>query len=694
MIKLVLVLLLCVAARASFDDDTQAAINDRIVSMPSLDSTLACSPANLKTYSGYLQVRVSGSSLFYVLFDVSNKANNESASALLTWNNGGPGSSSMTGLFNENGPWRLRSDSALDQQEEVYCVENAWTDVASVLYIDQPIGTGFSTVATDGDYVSDERGVAVDYRNALLQFYERFPRFRRAPLLMTGESYAGRYVPAAAAHIVRQNDAGAERIPLAGIAVGDGIVSPIDQRAVFPEQGHGAYLVDAIQAAQATAIAHECQSLIAQQRYSEATDRCNDVVDFVLVAAGDPDVYRITTYEPPYPKALEAAYLSRADVQQAMHARPGPFSTSSSQVAHHMHSDISKSQLSDVEFLANHASKPRLLFYGGNEDLRDGPLGTELWLYELRWPGNERFYAADRQVFYLDGGQTVGGMDKRFDNVRFFTVMLAGHFVPRNRPAAALAMIATELAEAAPASARVATVLERLHVERRSVGNQLCDLLSNCSFPQGSCVAGQCVCASPYFGASCAHSVHSTIDAAAAGKSTIVDLTVQPFNVAYLRIDLAESSSSAAAITLSGTGAADLFELAVIDALPTPRMLEPTVLASARSADAVASLLHKSSSSSSIYVRIRPLALQPIVVGELDVSLPTSKSSPSSDNAAVAIVGIVVAMLVAIAIIVAIVFTVRRRRHNRPSEHHLHLAHDDGDQDLDSLVYGNDDESS
>ncbi|GAB1217049.1 hypothetical protein ATERTT37_006271 [Aspergillus terreus] len=67
-------------------------------------------------------------------------------SPLSIWLQGGPGGSSMFGAFTENGPCAVNDDS-----QSTYRNEHAWTKHANMLYIDQPVQTGFSyDIATNG----------------------------------------------------------------------------------------------------------------------------------------------------------------------------------------------------------------------------------------------------------------------------------------------------------------------------------------------------------------------------------------------------------------------------------------------------------------------------------------------------------------------------------------------------------------
>lgn len=60
------------------------------------------------------------------------------------WLNGGPGCSSMDGALMEVGPFRVTEDQTLVNNE------GSWHEFANLLFVDQPVGTGFSYVDGDG----------------------------------------------------------------------------------------------------------------------------------------------------------------------------------------------------------------------------------------------------------------------------------------------------------------------------------------------------------------------------------------------------------------------------------------------------------------------------------------------------------------------------------------------------------------
>ncbi|KAI0664279.1 alpha/beta-hydrolase [Cubamyces menziesii] len=104
------------------------------------------------------------------------------------WLNGGPGSSSMLGFIYENGPIRIGPDGS--PSENTY----SWDRVADYVWIDQPVGTGWSTTDSEG-YVHDEDEMGRDFMGFLENLVKVFPSLKTRPLYLTGESYSGTYIP-------------------------------------------------------------------------------------------------------------------------------------------------------------------------------------------------------------------------------------------------------------------------------------------------------------------------------------------------------------------------------------------------------------------------------------------------------------------------------------------------------------------
>lgn len=140
--------------------------------------------------------------MFYWLFK-NTKLSNPS---LVLWLNGGPGSSSTFGLFMENGPLRVVRTG--DQPGDLVIgltkdSEGSWLDDADIIFLDQPVGTGFSY---GNSYVNNMQQISDETLQFLVNFvFVEYPEYATRDLLITGESYAGKYLPQLATTIHNYN---------------------------------------------------------------------------------------------------------------------------------------------------------------------------------------------------------------------------------------------------------------------------------------------------------------------------------------------------------------------------------------------------------------------------------------------------------------------------------------------------------
>ncbi|RKO89876.1 serine carboxypeptidase-domain-containing protein, partial [Blyttiomyces helicus] len=168
-----------------------------------------------RMYSGNVPVLKDGASLFFWYI-----ASPTPSKDLVVWLNGGPGCSSLLGAFEENGPIRVaNSSTGPEWSRNPY----SWDNAANVLYVEQPVGTGFA-FANGSDFATNEITVGENFYTFLNSFYDIFPETLAHRLYITGESYAGMYIPYITATLAEKNILTNGRpIPLAGILVGDGV---------------------------------------------------------------------------------------------------------------------------------------------------------------------------------------------------------------------------------------------------------------------------------------------------------------------------------------------------------------------------------------------------------------------------------------------------------------------------------------
>ncbi|RDW58028.1 putative carboxypeptidase Y [Coleophoma cylindrospora] len=132
---------------------------------------------------------------FYFWFFPSE--NPQAEDEILIWLNGGPGCSSLEGFLQENGPF-------LWQYGTYKPVKNpwSWTNLTNVVWVEQPIGTGFSQGTPTA---TSEDDVAAQFMGFWENFVDTFDLHHRR-VFIAGESYAGYYVPYIASAMLDTNN--------------------------------------------------------------------------------------------------------------------------------------------------------------------------------------------------------------------------------------------------------------------------------------------------------------------------------------------------------------------------------------------------------------------------------------------------------------------------------------------------------
>ncbi|KAJ7709216.1 serine carboxypeptidase-domain-containing protein [Mycena metata] len=128
--------------------------------------------------------------LFFWFFPPSPEG---SLDDLIFWTNGGPGCSSLEGFLQENGPFQWGVGTAKPIPNV-----NSWTNLSSVLWVEQPVGTGFSQGEPN---IEDDDDLAVQVVGLMNQFLEVFAELQGKKLYLIGESHAGQYIPYIANYI-------------------------------------------------------------------------------------------------------------------------------------------------------------------------------------------------------------------------------------------------------------------------------------------------------------------------------------------------------------------------------------------------------------------------------------------------------------------------------------------------------------
>ncbi|KAH0839587.1 Alpha/Beta hydrolase protein [Lanmaoa asiatica] len=179
-----------------------------------------CDPT-VSIYTGYLDVDDGAKHLFFYFFE---SRRDPAQDDVMMWINGGPGCTSSLGLLFELGPCRI--DITGTSTNGTTWNPYSWNNEANIFFLDQPVGVGYS-YADFGETVETTEDAARNVHAFLSIFFETFKQFAGRRFHLSGESYAGRYLPVFASEIYDQNmiakGEGRPVINLQSVLIGNGI---------------------------------------------------------------------------------------------------------------------------------------------------------------------------------------------------------------------------------------------------------------------------------------------------------------------------------------------------------------------------------------------------------------------------------------------------------------------------------------
>ena len=428
------------------------------------------------SYAGYLKVGGEGntnkgaSPSKYLFHWYHEAASDPLSKPVVLWLNGGPGCSSLGGMFTELGPY------VLDKNGNAKLNPYSWNQVANVLFLEQPAGVGFSYPAGS----TNDTITANDTYEGLVEFFRLHPELEGRPFYVAGESYGGHYVPNVV-KAIRDNNA---LINLKGFAVGNGYTDwKLDFNANV-ENGRFHALTsqdlfeDALRACDGRDFARcfwprddvecpkECgDAVTAATEFAE--DGSIDIYDIYVDVCLDPDTNDVvhsqtsmlmeerkkqrkrrlplgtTPISPVFDTCVDKyaqKYLNSPEVRQFLGIRnddvPGGNWTDCSQVDYDFNY---ASEIPNYLQWTQEEDGPEILIYNGDADFILSHMGNSAWVRSLNLKKSKKWskwLGSDKQVAgYFEQYETKGSTP-----MTFLTVKGAGHMVPKDRPRHALDM--------------------------------------------------------------------------------------------------------------------------------------------------------------------------------------------------------------------------------------------------------------
>lgn len=382
----------------------------------------------LKSYAGYFTVnKAFNSNLFFWYFPAET---NSATAPVLLWLQGGPGATSLIGLFAENGPFSVKNRHGLKLRPY------SWTANHNVIYIDNPVGTGYSF--TDGGYAQNETAVGTDLYNALVQFFELFPDLQKNDFYVCGESYAGKYVPAVSYSIHQNNPNAKVKINLQGFTIGNGLSDP-EHQFKYGEYLYQIGLVDSNTKQSIQNLEAEGVKFIQNKQWAQAFQVFDNLLNGDL--NNHTSIFKNVTGFTNYFNYLNSTdknvelenlgkYIQRDDVRAAIHVGNATFhGEENPEVEKNLMEDVMQSVAPWIAELLSHY---RGLIYNGQLDIIVAYPLTVNYLQNLNFNAADAYKSAQRHQWWVNGD--IAGYVKQAGNLTEILVRNAGHMVPQDQP--------------------------------------------------------------------------------------------------------------------------------------------------------------------------------------------------------------------------------------------------------------------
>ncbi|KAF7059242.1 hypothetical protein CFC21_066176 [Triticum aestivum] len=423
------------STESTVSDQSSMKAADKITALPGQPEGV-----DFDQYGGYVNVDAeNGRALFYYLVESPSGASDK---PLVLWLNGGPGCSSLGfGAMQELGPFRVTEDNKTLSRNA-----NAWNNVANVIFLESPAGVGYSYSNTSSDYdLSGDERTADNAYVFLVKWLERFPEYKDRAFYISGESYAGHYVPELAATILLHNTYNNRTvINLQGILVGNpyldanrnikGVVDYFWTHVVMSDEVYAnitkncdfdnlnGTFTDSV--CSGAAVAFDPGYIDVYNIYAPV---CIDAPNGTRYPSGYLPGYDPCSYYPTY------AYLNDPAVQMAFHARP----TTWTGCANLNWTDAPMSMLPTMTWLIE--SKLPIWIFSGDFD-------SVCPLPATRYSIQDMALSVTTPWRPWTAKEEVGGYVQQYaGGFTFLSVRGAGHMVPSFQPERALVMLSSFL---------------------------------------------------------------------------------------------------------------------------------------------------------------------------------------------------------------------------------------------------------
>ncbi|KAG6652630.1 serine carboxypeptidase-like 13 isoform X1 [Carya illinoinensis] len=441
----------------------------------SIVETLPGFPGKLpfKLETGYVGVGEADEVQLFYYFVESER--NPKMDPLLLWLTGGPGCSSFTGFVYENiGPLKFNYEDFDGNLPTFLLNPYSWTQVASIIFLDAPVGSGFSYARTSQGYnITDKISAAQTYQ-FLRKWLITHPQFQSNVLYVGGDSYSGIVVPIIVEEIYNGNKVGKEPyLKLNGYLLGNPVT---DRRGDVNAEIEYAYRVSLISNELYASLKESCQgeyvvvdpANVQCVKDLAAFEDCIANIDVAHIL--EPNCHLISpksngielphqaimdenqrnvlqllswSKSPPalwcrsYTYVLSYIWANDENVQNALHIRKGTIKNWVR--CNKTMSAYTYNVISTVDYHRNFTEQTgyRSLIYNGDQDMSVSYVGTLQWIRTLNMTLESSW-----EPWFVEG--QVAGYTMRFTKnkyrMTYATIKGGGHTAPEYKPKESFAM--------------------------------------------------------------------------------------------------------------------------------------------------------------------------------------------------------------------------------------------------------------
>uniref|UniRef100_A0A1A8C1D9 Carboxypeptidase n=1 Tax=Nothobranchius kadleci TaxID=1051664 RepID=A0A1A8C1D9_NOTKA len=401
----------------------------------------------------YVEVRP-GAHMFWWLYYAESQASQYKDLPLVMWLQGGPGGSGTGfGNFEEIGPLNR------DLQPR----KTSWVQTASLLFVDNPVGTGFSYAERPDGFATDVATVASDMLVLLRHFFTLKSDFQSVPFYIFSESYGGKMAAAISLELTKAIAKGSVKCNFAGVALGDSWISPLDSVMTWGPYLYTTSLLDDYGLADVNNAAQQVKQAVAKQDFLKATELWSVTESVVEQNTNGVNFYNILKQEedgklgssegesfisllarrhiyPLHSQSLSELMNGSVRKKLAIIPQNVTWGGQAEEVFSKMAGDFMKPVVDVVDQLLT--AGVNVTVYNGQLDLIVDTMGQEMWVKQLKWEGipsfnKLRWTPLDDPV---SPGIT-GAFYKTYKNFAFYWILKAGHMIPSDQGPMALQML-------------------------------------------------------------------------------------------------------------------------------------------------------------------------------------------------------------------------------------------------------------